>query len=100
MERRAVFVRGIVQGVGFRPHVYRLAKKFELTGSVRNASGAVQIEVEGEPGRLDGFCRELTQSPPPLASIDEVSCVSMDPRREIGFRIDESKMARTSDVFI
>lgn len=66
MERRAVIVRGIVQGVGFRPHVFRLAQRLRLAGTVRNESGAVRIEIEGEPRRLDRFCRELAEFPPPL----------------------------------
>ena len=47
MERRAILVRGIVQGVGFRPFVFKLAERLHLHGFVRNQTGDVQIEVEG-----------------------------------------------------
>ena len=47
MERRSIAVRGIVQGVGFRPFVYGLAGRLGLAGSVRNRAGEVLIEVEG-----------------------------------------------------
>lgn len=55
MERRAVLVRGIVQGVGFRPYVYRLANDCQLNGTVRNEAGAVRIEIEGAVDSLDQF---------------------------------------------
>ena len=55
MERRAIAVRGIVQGVGFRPFVYGLASRLKLHGFVRNQTSGVLIEVEGEAGSLDRF---------------------------------------------
>ena len=54
-ERRRFAVHGVVQGVGFRPFVWNLATRLELSGWVRNTSGAVIIEVEGEPARLETF---------------------------------------------
>jgi len=100
MERRAVIVRGIVQGVGFRPHVFRLAQRLRLAGTVRNESGAVRIEIEGEPPGLDRFCRELAECPPPLASIDDLSCARLRPRGERSFRIVESAAAHAPNVLI
>ena len=72
MDRRAIAVSGIVQGVGFRPFVYGLATRLRLRGFVKNVSGGVLIEVEGEPHSLDRFLDELTAQPPPLARIDEL----------------------------
>jgi len=72
MERRGIEVRGIVQGVGFRPFVYTLAARHRLTGFVRNRTGVVAIEVEGESPDLDQFLTDLVGQPPPLAQIDGV----------------------------
>jgi len=68
-ELRQVSVRGVVQGVGFRPFVYRLAHDHSLTGWVLNHSGGVEIEVEGAPAALDAFVHNLTAQAPPLARI-------------------------------
>ena len=59
MERRAVIVRGTVQGVGFRPFIYGLASRHRLAGFVRNRLGAVEIEVEGEVSQLDEFLAQF-----------------------------------------
>lgn len=60
-------IGGRVQGVGFRPYIYRLALSFNLTGWVRNNAGAVEIHAEGEAECLDGFAKALFVSPPPTA---------------------------------
>ena len=62
-------VSGIVQGVGFRPFVYRLAALWKLTGWVFNASDGVHIHVEGEEDSLHGFLSELNTKAPPAARI-------------------------------
>ena len=54
-----ISVRGVVQGVGFRPFIYQLAQKHKLKGWVLNTSGSVLIEVEGEKADLDGFLSDL-----------------------------------------
>ena len=71
-ERRRISVRGRVQGVGFRPTVYRYACELGLTGSVRNDSTGVVIEVQGPPAKLDTFIARLRESPPPQARIAEL----------------------------
>ena len=73
MERRAIAIQGIVQGVGFRPFVHGLALRLALQGFVRNRSGGVWIEIEGERKSLDRFLDELATHPPPLAQIDRVT---------------------------
>ncbi|MCS7203013.1 MAG: Sua5/YciO/YrdC/YwlC family protein [Thermodesulfovibrio sp.] len=65
--RVKIKVKGVVQGVGFRPYVYNLAKKFDLKGFVTNTSEGVTIEVEGD--RTEEFIETLIKNPPPLAQI-------------------------------
>jgi hydrogenase maturation protein HypF len=65
-------VRGVVQGVGFRPTVYRLAGRYQLHGWVRNTSWGVEIWVEGRAEALAAFQRTLREEAPPLARLEEV----------------------------
>jgi hydrogenase maturation protein HypF len=75
----SIRVRGIVQGVGFRPFVYRLARANTLTGWVLNGEEGVEIHLEGaEPG-LDAFVRDLKTHPPPAASIAEIEIEPAEP---------------------
>jgi hydrogenase maturation protein HypF len=90
MERRAIAIRGTVQGVGFRPFVYGLANQLDLRGFVRNGTGGVQIEVEGEGESLDQFLSQLTNKPPALARIEEVSWQRLAAQGERIFRIERS----------
>ncbi len=69
---RRLRVRGQVQGVGFRPHVWRLAGQLGLVGEVRNDAGGVTIEVFGGGERLSSFIRRLRSEAPPLAHIDDI----------------------------
>ena len=68
-QRRAIQISGQVQGVGFRPFVYRLAVARRLSGFVRNDGVGVTIEIQGTPAALNDFLHALRQ-PPPLARID------------------------------
>jgi hydrogenase maturation protein HypF len=73
MQRAEVVVSGIVQGVGFRPFVYRIAVKNRLTGYVRNRGDAgVEVLVEGDRSDIDQFLRDLREMKPPLADIYDV----------------------------
>lgn len=71
-RRVAVTVTGMVQGVGFRPFLHRLAAAHGLTGWARNTPDGVALELEGEPAELDAFVQELRKDAPPLALVDEV----------------------------
>ncbi|MBA2596601.1 MAG: acylphosphatase, partial [Chloroflexia bacterium] len=73
IERRAIEVRGIVQGVGFRPFIHHLAREHCLAGLVRNDAAGVQIEVEGAPDELDAFLHGITAEAPPLAVVETVA---------------------------
>ena len=88
--RRHVEVRGIVQGVGFRPFVYRLAERRGLSGWVLNDSQGVKIQVEGTPEAVADFMHALEQEAPPLARIDQLSSFEIEPRPEGEFVIRES----------
>jgi hydrogenase maturation protein HypF len=80
-------VEGTVQGVGFRPFVYRLASELELAGFVLNDERGVVVEVEGGDGAVDGFLRRLAEEAPPLASVEAVRPRDVAPAGERGFRI-------------
>ncbi len=71
--RRRVLVRGVVQGVGFRPHVYALARSLGLSGSVRNTGDGVHVEVEGAAADVVAFTDRVAAEAPPLAVVTEVS---------------------------
>jgi hydrogenase maturation protein HypF len=100
MDRRAIAINGIVQGVGFRPHVYGLATQLRLQGFVKNVNGGVLIEVEGEPHSLDRFLDELTAQPPTLARIDELRWSHRPTRGDPSFRIEPSELDDASPIFI
>ncbi len=87
MERRRIRVRGIVQGVGFRPFVYTLARRHGLAGFVLNDGEGVTVEAEGEPERLDAFSAALRVEAPPLARVEEILSVQVQPRGERSFGI-------------
>jgi hydrogenase maturation protein HypF len=72
--RRRVTVRGVVQGVGFRPFVHRLATEQALAGFVTNNASGVLIEVEGPATSVDQFCDRLSREPPALATVTGIRC--------------------------
>lgn len=73
VSRKHIQVRGIVQGVGFRPFVYKLAQSLGLMGYVFNSSSGVTIEIEGGEGELNIFIERLSTDPPQLAEITEIA---------------------------
>ena len=92
MQRReALTVRGVVQGVGFRPFVYRLAHEEGLAGYIGNDTGGVTIEIEGPADRIESFRRRLQAEAPPLSRIDSVTAREDPPTGETGFRIVASE---------
>lgn len=97
VARRAIRVRGAVQGVGFRPFVWRLAHELDLAGWVRNDSSGVAIEVQGHTDRLEGFVARLAREAPPLARIDaiETRALCADARRDFHIVASSSGRANT-----
>ena len=86
----SVRVRGVVQGVGFRPFVFRLARAHALAGWVLNGEDGVEIHVEGPGDGLDAFLRALTAQAPPAAAIAAVDVESIPPSGATEFIIRES----------
>ena len=86
-KRREVVVSGVVQGVGFRPFIYRLAIEEGLAGFIGNNTGGVTIEIEGAVAHLDVFLARLRREQPPLARIDSVRVRELPATGEATFRI-------------
>jgi len=96
-ERRRLAVRGVVQGVGFRPFVHRLAIDLALDGEVRNDAAGVTIELEGPRDALDRFEARLAAEAPRLARIDAVHAATVPLRGGApGFAIAASGRGRVS----
>ncbi|MGB6206510.1 carbamoyltransferase HypF [Mycobacterium sp.] len=91
--RQRFTVTGVVQGVGFRPFVHRIATELLLSGFVGNDSGAVFLEVQGPVARIDEFHRRLRAEAPPLARISAICVVNVnaDSACSGNFRIAESQ---------
>ncbi len=85
--RRQIRVRGIVQGVGFRPFVYNLARELGLSGYVFNSSAGVRIEIEGADESIQKFLDTLQHRPPPLALIAEITVAELEPLGDDDFVI-------------
>ncbi|HEU0315745.1 MAG TPA: carbamoyltransferase HypF, partial [Solirubrobacteraceae bacterium] len=98
MSRVQVRVAGTVQGVGFRPHVYRLAHELALDGFVLNDAQGVLLEVEGPEPAIDEFLERLRSQAPPLARIEHVEAAARPPTGEAGFRIVASRDGGEQDA--
>ncbi|UCG91574.1 MAG: acylphosphatase [candidate division WOR-3 bacterium] len=94
MIRKRIKVKGIVQGVGFRPFVYRLAKDLGLSGYVRNTTDGVDIEVEGQKQGIVQFMNRLKNEKPRASRVDTMSVVELAPNGYKKFTIKESKIAK------
>jgi len=93
VRRLRVRVRGVVQGVGFRPFVHHLAARMRLKGFVQNDSEGVLLEVQG--ARVDAFLEALERSPPPLARVEAVEVEELAPRKYDDFAILDSVGGQT-----
>lgn len=90
IARKRILISGIVQGIGFRPFVYRLAQRFGIRGSVLNTSEGVLVEVEGGHDSLERFLQALTNEHPPHASIRSMEVTDLEPAGLSGFIIRDS----------
>lgn len=88
--RKRIEIHGTVQGVGFRPSVYRLAQRFSLAGFVCNTPDSVLVEVEGREPAISSFLQELLTNSPPLAKINGVAETDIAVQGEAEFAIHES----------
>ncbi|MGQ9455569.1 MAG: carbamoyltransferase HypF [Armatimonadota bacterium] len=93
IARRIIRVSGVVQGVGFRPFVATIARRFGVSGWVRNTSGSVEIDAEASADVLNAFMHALRKEAPALARIVSVSSIEADPVGYTSFIIRESKTA-------
>ena len=90
LEALTVSVKGVVQGVGFRPFVHRLAIRYGLAGWVRNEAGEVRIQIEGGGRNVRAFLRDLETSAPPLTRIDSLEKLPRELCNATDFTIVES----------
>jgi hydrogenase maturation protein HypF len=100
LQRVRARVEGTVQGVGFRPFVYRLAREEDLVGYVLNDERGVLLEVEGQPAAVDRFLGRMRSEAPPLAAVDQVSCDSVAVEGSREFRIVESARRGDPDALV
>ncbi len=97
---REVHIRGIVQGVGFRPFVYNLAQTTGVTGFVRNSSSGVTIVIEGVEQDVERFLRLLQRELPPLARIEEITISDTEPTGAAAFTIESSVSEEAEFVLV
>ena len=101
-ERVAQFITisGRVQGVGFRPFVYRLAHQHQIKGWVRNVNGAVEIHAEGQPAQLQQFSDALLNEAPPLSAPGLLAVAACEPEHAEAFSILDSQSASAADIHL
>ena len=100
VRRIHVRVEGTVQGVGFRPYVYRLAGDLGLAGFVLNDARGVLLEVEGASTDVERFLARLAAEAPPLAAIERVEAEDREPVGHSGFQIVESRNGGVPDAHV
>jgi hydrogenase maturation protein HypF len=98
--RKGIDVFGIVQGVGFRPYVYRLATELHLNGFIINTAAGVAIEVEGLAEQVDDFVARLPRELPPLARVTSLAVRELPANQEAGFRILASRVGEEHRALI
>jgi len=100
VKRYLINAAGIVQGVGFRPYIFRLADRFKLSGFVNNNSDGVHIEIEGEENNLHQFVETVSVQPPPLAQITRLDVQEIQTKDDKQFRIKQSKISTHKKALI
>ncbi len=101
MNRVWIHIRGIVQGVGFRPFIHRLVKEYGLKGTIKNTSSGVEIELEGDKNRLQKFLEDLPGRAPKLAVIENIEAEYHDDLKGFkDFQILGSKTETTRSTLI
>ncbi len=97
---RQIFITGVVQGVGFRPFIYKLAQFFNLAGTVRNTGRGVLVQVEGPPPSVERFIVALQASPPALARVEHCEITSCPPRGLAGLTIMHTRGDATGESIV
>lgn len=100
MQGIRIKINGVVQGVGFRPFVYNLAKELSLKGYVLNDTQGVEIEVEGRKSDLDKFVLKIKNDPPPQSRIEQIKVKRISLRGYRNFVIKESEEKDTKTVLV
>ncbi|MGB2983303.1 MAG: carbamoyltransferase HypF [Candidatus Bipolaricaulia bacterium] len=106
LSQARIRVRGVVQGVGFRPFIHRLASESGLNGWVRNTSGAVEVEVEGDESALRSFVESIEREAPPRSRIEGIEASFHPVTSHSGFEIlpscheDGSRQLISPDISI
>ena len=100
MQALEVQVKGIVQGVGFRPFIHRLVREHGLRGSIRNTSSGVTMELEGEQEDLTSFLTALPAEAPPFAVLEKITWKEIPVRRFSDFNIIESERQAERNTLI
>ncbi len=98
--RIRVRITGAVQGVGFRPHVFRMAQQHGVAGFVLNSPSGVTVEAEGEDGRVRAFVEDLRGNPPPLAVIASFRTETLPDQGDGGFRVEQSDPEGEREAFL
>jgi hydrogenase maturation protein HypF len=98
--RAVIRVDGIVQGVGFRPFVHRVATELGLAGTVGNDGQGVVIEAQGDPGAVAALVTTLREHPPPLAVVERVTTRDIPCARDAGFTIAPSRRSGTAEALV
>jgi len=88
--RKNIIIKGIVQGVGFRPFIHKLVSIYQLHGWVLNSDLGVEIDIEGKDTDLNKFIIDIPKKLPPLAKIEEMRIKDLPPAGYIGFSIKKS----------
>ncbi len=100
VKRLKCFITGVVQGVGFRPFVYRLASELNLKGFVLNSESGVILEVEGEKEKLEEFLLRIQKEKPPVAKIFSMESKFLEPIGYRDFKIEKSKKENEVSVAV
>ncbi len=100
IARMCLVIRGAVQGVGFRPFIYRLATSMGLSGWVNNSTQGVFIEAEGYPDRLQQFLLRIDAEKPPRSYIQSLEAALFEPVGYAGFEVRHSDDSGAKTAFV
>ena len=100
IKRVRYLFTGVVQGVGFRPFIYRMATRHSLSGFVQNRPDGVVVEVEGPADAIHSFMSSVNGDPPPLADVSGISSGEVEIKNDKAFRIIESEAGGPGNVHI